>query len=111
MGILEPDAASLSELDSQLLAPSRLPGLWDKEPVTIADLSTYFSGKHFVVVDKGGYTENLLVPVVAPKALTDAVAAAVKSGRVWLVNGTISVLGEDVPAGFVNDSAQRFQRR
>jgi len=102
------DAASLSELDAQLLGPNKLPGLWDKEPVTLADLSAYFSGKHFVEVDKGGYTENLLIPEATAQAITDAVAAAVKSGRVWLVNGTISVLGEDVPAGFVNEAAQLF---
>ncbi|QGU33786.1 DUF499 domain-containing protein [Thermochromatium tepidum] len=102
------DAAVLSELDPQLLAPGRLPCLWDKEPLTLADLSAYFSGKHFVEVDKGGYTENLLIPEATAQAITDAVAAAVKSGRVWLVNGTVSVLAEDVPAGFVNDSAQLF---
>ncbi|MFO0041758.1 MAG: hypothetical protein ACK55W_07435, partial [Pseudomonadota bacterium] len=102
------DAASLSELDAQLLGPNKLPGLWDKEPVTLADLSAYFSGKLFVEVDKGGYTENQLIPGAAPQAITDAVAGAVKSGRVWLVNGTVSVLAEDVPAGFVNDTAQLF---
>ncbi|MCS7016996.1 MAG: hypothetical protein NZM42_12865, partial [Gemmatales bacterium] len=72
------------------------------------DLSAYFSGKHFVTVDKGGYTENLLIPAATPQAIIDAVAGAVKSGRVWLVNGTVSVLGEDVPAGFVNETAQLF---
>jgi hypothetical protein len=102
------DAASLSELDAQLLGPNKLPGLWDKEPVTLAYLAAYFSGKHFVEVDKGGYTENLLIPEATPQAITDAVAAAVRSGRVWLVNGTVSVLAEDVPAGFVNDTAQLF---
>lgn len=102
------DAAVLSELDPQLLAPSKLPGLWDKEPVALADLSAYFSGKHFVEVDKGGYTENLLIPAATPQAITDGVAGAVKGGRVWLVNGTVSVLAEDVPAGFVNDTAQLF---
>ena len=102
------DAASLSELDAQLLGPNKLPGLWEKEPVTLADLSAYFSGKLFVEVDKGGYTENQLIPGAAPQAITDAVAGAVKSGRVWLVNGTVSVLAEDVPAGFVNDTAQLF---
>lgn len=102
------DAASLSELDAQLLAPNNLPGLWDKEPVTLAALSAYFSGKHFVEVDKGGYTENLLIPEATPPAITNAVATAVKSGRVWLVNGTVSVLAEEVPAGFVNDTALLF---
>jgi hypothetical protein len=102
------DAAVLSALDPQLLAPSKLPGLWEKSPVTLADLSAYFSGKHFVEVDKGGYAENLLMPAATPQAITDAVAGAVKGGQVWLVNGTVSVLAEDVPTGFVNDTAQLF---
>jgi hypothetical protein len=72
----------------------------------LADISAYFSGKHFVEVDKGGYTENVLIPSADPSAISVAVTGAVKSGRIWLVNGTISVLGEDVPAGFVNESAQ-----
>ena len=72
------------------------------------DLSAYFSGKHFVEVDKGGYTENQLIPAGTPDAIVTPVAAAVKGGRVWLVNGTVSALGEDVPAGFVNESAQLF---
>jgi hypothetical protein len=102
------DAAVLSELDPQLLAPGRLPCLWNKEPLTLADLSAYFSGKHFVEVDKGGYTENLLIPEATQQAILDAVTGAVKGGRIWLLNGTISVLGEDVPAGFINEAAQLF---
>jgi len=102
------DAAVLSELDPQLLAPNKLPKLWEKEPVALADLSAYFSGKHFVEVDKGGYTENLLIPAATTQAIIDWVTGAVKGGRVWLVNGTVSVLAEDVPTGFVNDTAQLF---
>ncbi len=106
--VVLPDAATLGDLDPQLLTPGKLPGLWEKEPVTLIDLGAYFSGQHFVEVDKGGYTENLSIPACTPQALTDAVAGAVKSGQVWLVNGTISVLAEEVPAGFINDSAQLF---
>lgn len=102
------DAAVLTELAPQLLAPGALPGLWDKESLTLADLSSYFSGKHVVTVDKGGYTEDLLIPAVTEQALRDAVADAVKSGFVWVVNGTVSILDEDVPAGFLNDTAQLF---
>jgi len=102
------DAAELSELDPHLLTPGRLPGLWNKEPLTLAELSDYFSGKHFVEVDKGGYTENLLIPKATRQAILDAVTAAVKNGRIWLVNGTLSVLGENVPAGFVDGAAQLF---
>jgi hypothetical protein len=100
------DAVTLTELDTTLLAPNVLPGLWKVDAITLADISAYFSGKHLVKVDKGGYTENVLIPAADTPAIATAVAEAVKSGRIWLVNGTISVLGEDVPAGFVNESAQ-----
>ncbi|BAU49564.1 ATPase AAA [Sulfurifustis variabilis] len=99
------DAALLTELDPALLPPGVLPGLWGKESITLADVGSYFSGKHFVAIDKGGYTENLLIPAAEEGAIKTAVAQAIKSGRIWLVNGTISVLGEDVPAGFVNEHA------
>lgn len=99
------DAAMLAELDYAVLAPGALPGLWDKESITLADLASYFSGKHFVPIDKGGYTENLLIPAAEEAAIKAAVGLGVKNGRIWLVNGTISVLGEEVPAGFLNDQA------
>jgi hypothetical protein len=99
------DAAVLTELDYSTLARGVLPGLWDKGSISLGDLTTYFSGKYFVAVDKGGYTENLLIPAAQEEAIKAAVAAAVKSGRVWMVNGTISVLGEDVPVGFLNKHA------
>lgn len=100
------DGVTLMEVDAALLAPGILHGLWKADSITLEDIGAYFSGKHFVEVDKGGYTENVLIPAADPAAIATAVVGAVKSGRVWLVNGTISVLGEDAPAGFVNDSAQ-----
>lgn len=102
------DAAVLTELDYAVLAPGVLPGLWNKESITLADLATYFSGKHFVPIDKGGYTENLLIPAAEEGAIKAAVGLGVKSGRIWLVNGTISVLGEEVPAGFLNEQAALY---
>jgi len=100
------DAATLTELDPALIAPGSLPGLWGKEPLTLADATGYFSGQHLVEVDKGGYSENLLIPAASAEAIITAVLAAVKNSRVWLVNGTVSVLGEEVPPGFANAAAQ-----
>lgn len=102
------DAATLTELDPGLVAPGVLPSLWQNSPLTLVDLSNYFSGTHFVPIDKSGYTENLLIPSVSDDGLRVAVTAAVKQGRLWLVNGTISVLDEEVPAGFVNPQASLF---
>lgn len=100
------DAATLTELDPSLLAPGSLSGLWDKGSTTPADVAAYFSGKHFVQVDRGGYNENVLIPGAEPQAITNAVIGAVKAGRIWLFTGAVSVLGDEVPAAFVTDSAQ-----
>ena len=102
------DAAELVEIDSALLAQGALVGLWLQPSINLAEIGAYFSGKHFVNVDKGGYTENQIVPAVGDPAIREAVLAAVKVGRVWLVNGTLSVVGDDVPAGFVNETAVLF---
>ena len=102
------DSAALTELDATLLSPGTLPGLWEKEPLTLEAISRYFSGTHFISVDKGGYTENQVIPSASSEAIRTAVIGAVKLGRIWLVNGTIGLLGEDVPVGFVNEQACLF---
>lgn len=102
------EAAVLTELDYAILAPGVLPGLWDEGAIDLARLLAYFSGKRLVAVDKGGYTENLLIPAAGEGAVKEAVALAVKNGRIWLVNGTISVLGEETPAGFLNEQATLY---
>jgi hypothetical protein len=99
-------AAVLTEIAPALLAPGVLPGLWDTQPVSWHALSGYFSGKQLISLDKGAYTEDLLIPAADEQALKTAVTGAVKSGRVWLLNGTISLLEEDVPPGFLNAHAQ-----
>jgi hypothetical protein len=38
--------------------------------------------------------------------LKEAVAGAVKASRIWLLNGTVSLLEEEVPPGFLNEHAQ-----
>lgn len=99
------DAALLVDMDAALLSPGVLPGLWKNDSITLPLLETYFSGTHFEPVDKGGYTENLLVPAADPEAIKAAVSNSVKNSRIWLANGTISVLGEEVPPGFLNENA------
>jgi hypothetical protein len=100
------DAAALTQLDPALLAPGNLPGLWSSDALTLSALQDYFGGKKLIEIDKGGYMESLLIPAAESTAIANAVVDAVKAGRIWLVNGTVSVLGEDVPAGFVNESAE-----
>ena len=74
----------------------------------LADLASYFSGKHFVPIDKGGFEENQIIPAADETTIKGAVARAVKDGLIWLVNGTISILGDEAPAGFLNDSATLY---
>jgi hypothetical protein len=102
------DTVTLTELSPALLVPGVLPGLWETDVLTLDGIATYFSGKRIIGVNKGNYTENVLIPAADPAAIATAVEKAVKQGNIWLVNGTISVLGEEVPAGFVNESAQLF---
>ena len=103
--VVLPDAALLTEISAEILAPQALPGLWDASEVTWPTLTGYFSGQHLVTMDMGGWTESRLIPAAEECALREAVAEAVKRGLVWLVNGTTSLLLEDVPLGFVNEHA------
>lgn len=103
--VVLPDAALLTELDAAVLAPEVLPGLWGEGPLAWPTLTAYFSGTHLVNEDQGGWTETLIVPAATEDALRAAVGAAVKKGLVWLVNGTVSLLEEEVPPGFVNAHA------
>jgi len=104
--VVLPDAATLVDVDAALIAPGTLPDLWKTDAINLSDVAAYFSGKHCVPIDKGGYSEPLSIPGASTDAVKAAVAGAVKSGRVWLLNGTISVCGDDVPAGFLTDEAQ-----
>jgi hypothetical protein len=54
----------------------------------------------------GGWTEDVLIPAVDEEALRTAVSTAVQKGLIWLVNGTVSLLEEEVPSGFLNEHAQ-----
>lgn len=103
--IVLPDAASLTEIEPGLLSPGALPEMWKEEVLTMAALSAFFSGKTLIAVDRGEYQENQLVPGAGDNAIKKAVKLGVQSGQIWLVNGTISVCGEEAPAGFLNENA------
>lgn len=101
-----PEAAELGEIPSELLAPKALPNLWPGDEITAQTLIEYFGGSTVVEVDKGGFKE----PVPVPKASTEVVAAAigeaVGAGKVWLLSGPASLLGEPIPAGVLAPSAR-----
>ena len=103
--VVLPEAATLTEIVPQLLAPNALPGLWNQGEVKVAQLYDYFSGEHVEKVPKEGYEE----PVIIPKATTDvvekAIQEAVKNSVVWLVSGTASILAEEIPVGLLMPDA------
>lgn len=101
-----PEAAELVELTPDLLAPQRLPGLWEKAAITVKDIIGYFFGGKTVQVDRGGYQEPMFIPKAGSEVVRKAVAAAVENGLLWLLSGPASILGEPIPAGVMNDSAE-----
>ncbi|MCC6533588.1 MAG: ATP-binding protein [Burkholderiales bacterium] len=100
------EAATLTDIDPDLLAPGVLPELWHGQPLELGALARYFSGKHHVQVDKGGYKEPLAIPAATPEVIKVALAAAVKAGRVWLVSPGLSLFAEDVPIGLLGDTSE-----
>ena len=100
------DGATLAELDPKLLLMSALPELWSTDALTLGSIEKYFSGTHYVQVDKGGYFEPFFVPRAQRPIINAAVLDAVRTGRLWLINGPVSVLGEDVPEGFLTNDAE-----
>jgi len=103
--VLLPEAATLSELTSDLLEHQKLPGLWSTEEISVKDVTDYFAGGHTVTVPREGYEETLVIPKCESSSVEDAVSQAVERGLVWLTNGPASILGEPVPAGVLSASA------
>ncbi len=104
--VVLPEAAELAEVSGELLAPGRLPSLWNAGSVSFGDICNYFSGGFVVKIDKGGYEEPVTVPKASRDALAGALAEAVKQGKLWLTSGQASILSEDIPAGLLTDDAR-----
>ncbi|MFZ0890375.1 MAG: DUF499 domain-containing protein [Candidatus Binataceae bacterium] len=104
--VLLPEAAELTEMSSELLTPSRLPGLWQAGSTSFGDICNYFSGGTVAKIDKGGYEEPATVPKVSRDVLAAAVAEAVEQGKLWLTSGQASILAEEIPAGLLIDDAR-----
>lgn len=109
-----PEAAELAEIQAALLAPGRLPGLWQenvaqasrlRDEIPVKMLFDFFSGTTVVQVDKGGYQEPVRIPKAA-KAVVDAgITTAVENGILWLLSGPASLLAEPDPPGVLNENA------
>ena len=104
--VLLPEKATLSELHPSVLAPGVLPGLWNGDAVTVADVISYFAGGRTVMVQREGYEEPVIIPACPAAAVEAAISDAVRQGVLWLVNGHASFQGEPVPSGVLTATAQ-----
>lgn len=105
MELVLPQAAELTEIPGDLLAPGALPGLWPGDEMAVQAVLDYFGGGKSVQVDKGGFAEAVPVPKATGEVVHAAVGAAVASGKVWLLAGPASLLGEPIPAGILSSTA------
>lgn len=105
--VVLPGMAELSSLDSSILAPGILPGLWPKDgsPITIGDVVQFFDGKHVIKLQREGYEEAFAVPKAAREVVEQAIHEAVKAGTVWLISGPVTLFREEIPLGILSDAA------
>lgn len=101
-----PEAAELGEISGSLLAPKVLPDLWAGEEITVQAVMDYFDGTKVVQVDRGGFTEPVPVPKASATVVEAAIGEAVEAGKVWLLSGPSSLLGETIPAGVLSPAAK-----
>ena len=103
--VLLPEAATLSELDPDLIGYQNLPGLWTTSEISVQDVYDYFAGGHTVSLPREGYEETLSIPKCEPAQVEAAISQAVEQGLVWLTNGPTSILKEPVPPGVLSAAA------
>ncbi len=105
--VVLPEAAELSELESSLLAPGSIPGLWpaDGSPLTFEAVCTFFDGQHVSKVQREGYEEVFPIPRVPREVVERAVSQAVRLGAIWLVAGSASIFREEIPLGVLSETA------
>jgi len=106
MELVLPDSAELGQIPGDLLAPKALPDLWGGDEITVQAVIDYFDGAKVVQVDKGGFTEPAPVPKAPADVVETAVNEAVEAGKVWLLSGPSSLLGETIPAGVLSPAAK-----
>ena len=97
------EVATLASLPSHLLSPDVLPELWQGPELRLRDLYDYFSGGKFV--KSGEYGETIAIPRSVRSSINEAIQAAVKEKRLWLLSGQASFLSEDVPLDFLMEDA------
>ena len=97
--VVLPEHAELSHIEPSLIAPKILPGLWQSDEMTVADLKAYFAGGRVVKLAREGYEEPVTIPKADAQVVEQAVHDAVKAGMLWLTSGPTSLLIRRYPAG------------
>ena len=103
--VILPEAAELSSLPYELIAPDKLPGLWKRDELLYQDILDYFSGRHVEMIPKEGYEEPITIPKMERNVLDDIVNEAVRTEKIWLTSDPASILGEDIPTGVLTPDA------
>ena len=107
--VVLPEAANLLEIAPSLLIPGNLPELWPSPPeLSVRDILGYFSGTKVVKIRKDLYTQDLRIPSAEQSVTMSVIRRGVEEGKLWLISGPASMLGEPVPAGVLSDSARLF---
>jgi hypothetical protein len=97
---------ALTDLSPALLMPDVLPELWNGPELSIGEIAAYFSGKTVIRLKMEGFRQKATVPRFERVVLEAAVGEAVRSGKLWLLSGASSILGERVPIGMLHDHAK-----
>ena len=109
--IVLPEKARLASLSPSLLAPAKLPDLWEQTEdhegpqVRVDKVLKYFAGDHVATIPQDGYDEYASVPACEADTVLDAAREAVERGIIWLTNPPATSWKEPVPVGVLNKSA------
>ena len=103
--LILPHAAELADIAPDLLVPRALPELWAGDEITADSVAAYFDGTKVVQVQREGFTEPVQIPKAPRNVVEAALAAAVENGRLWLLSGPASLLGEPLPTGVLTGRA------
>jgi hypothetical protein len=106
MELVLPEAAEIAEVPAQLLAHSVLPDLWSGDEITLQNVLDYFSGQRVVQISRGSFTEPVTVPKAILEVVEAAVGEAVSDGKIWVLSGPASLLGETIPAGVLTPASR-----
>ncbi|HYU75067.1 MAG TPA: hypothetical protein VEL31_20560, partial [Ktedonobacteraceae bacterium] len=101
--VVLPEEAELTGIPSRLLSPGVLPELWSGAELRLQEVYSYFSGTRRIKGEFEGETKA--VPRAERNVVNEAIQAAVKEKRLWLLSGRASLLAEDVPVDLLTDDA------